>query len=195
MSETRPLPEFWYPLARMLLVLKAVLAATAPGAFGAVSVRVHRELRYAGAYLRRYLLALARTLVLPPPRPRPSAAPAAPRTAAPRRRPLNTPLALSEPPAPARTPGARPPALPCAPVDSAIALRRTEGLLAVLRHPLPAARRLARRLSGAAAPTLRALAVPWHVLRALPPVLDSLLIRLDGLARPEAWAGLDPDTG
>lgn len=195
MSAPRPLPEFWYPLARMLLVLKALLAAVAPGAFASVSARVHRELRYAGAYLRRYLFALAREVVLPPLRQRPPSAAPAPQAASPHRRPLHTPLALAERPPPPRPRGDRPLPLPCPPVDWAIALRRTEGLLAVLRAPMPVARRLARRLSGAGAPPLRELAVPWHVLRALPPALDCLLIRLDGLARPDAWAGLDPDTG
>ncbi|MBA3069617.1 MAG: hypothetical protein FP825_14190 [Hyphomonas sp.] len=70
MSPERPLPEFWYPLARILLVLKALLAATAPEAFAGIAARVHRELIYAGAYLRRYLLAIARGLVLPPLRAR-----------------------------------------------------------------------------------------------------------------------------
>jgi hypothetical protein len=76
MSEVRPLPEFWYPVARILLVLKSLLAATAPEGFAGLSVRVGRELAWAGAFVRRYLLALARELVLPPVRVRPPAAPA-----------------------------------------------------------------------------------------------------------------------
>lgn len=195
MSAARPLPEFWYPVARILLVLKALLAATAPEAFAPLSAGVCQQLRFASAFVRRYLFALARQLVLPPVRVRPAAAPVAPGEAPARRRPFYPPLALGEPPSPPRAPGPRPAAPACPPVDWAIALRRTEGLLAVLRCPLPVARRLARRLSGDAAPPLRALAVPWHVLRALPPALDCLLSRLDGLARPEAWAGLDPETG
>ena len=80
-------------------------------------------------------------------------------------------------------------------MDWAIALHRTEILLAALRRPLPMARRLARRLARGAPPALHEAAVPWHVLRALPPALDSLLTRLDCLARPDVWSGLDPDTG
>ncbi|MFN3913276.1 MAG: hypothetical protein ACK4OL_14575, partial [Hyphomonas sp.] len=64
-----------------------------------------------------------------------------------------------------------------------------------LRRPLPRAQRHARRLARGAPPRLRERAVPWHVLRALPPALDCLLTRLDGLARPDDWSGLDPDTG
>ncbi|WP_396273366.1 hypothetical protein [Hyphomonas sp.] len=36
--------------------------------------------------------------------------------------------------------------------------------------------------------------MPWHILRALPPTLDWLLTRLNCLARPNLWSGLDPDT-
>ena len=142
MNPERPLPEFWYPVALILPVLKALLLAAAPGGFGRISARVNRELIYAGTFVRRYLLAVARSLVLPPLRPR---APAAP-TSTPRRRPLE--------------------------------------------RPLPIARRLAR----GAAPTLCDLAIPWHVIRALPPALDILLTRLDRHARPHHWQGIS-DTG
>ena len=159
MSATRPLPEYWYPVAWILLVLKALLTATDPGAFGSVAAHAHRQLAYAGAFVRRFLLALARSLDLPP---LPTRAPAAPANPA---------------------------------VDWALALHRAELLLVALRRPLPLARRLARRLARGHAPSLRDLPVPWHVLRALPPALDSLRTRLDCLARPDHWSGLDPDTG
>jgi hypothetical protein len=103
MSPERPLPEFWYPVARILLALKALLLAAAPGGFGRVSARVNRELIYAGAFVRRYLLAVAGGLVLPPLRARKPAAPSpTPRS---RRRPLERPLPLAEPPARRRNPG------------------------------------------------------------------------------------------
>jgi hypothetical protein len=190
MSETRPLPEFWYPLARILLVLKALLAATAPEAFGAISAHVHRELRYVGAYLRRFLLALARRQTLPPLRPRlPSAAPEA------RRRSicLTARFSVSEPPV-RRAPGRRSVPSP-APAEWALALSRAEAMLAILRRPLTRARRLARRLEQRGPHPLRDLAVPAHILRVIAPALDTLLMRLDCLARPDLWAGLDPDTG
>lgn len=156
---------------------------------------------FAGAYVRRYLLALAQGLVLPPLRQKPQTrAPAAPKAAGPyaippRRRRLESPLPLAEPP-PVPRPARGGQDLPASPhVDWAIALHRTEILLAALRRPLPIALRLARRLARGLPPLLRALAVPWHVLRALPPALDCLLTRLDCLARPDHWSGIDPDTG
>jgi hypothetical protein len=192
MSPARPLPEFWYPIARVLLVLKALLAATEPGRFAAIAAHVHRELVYAGAYVRRYLLALAQDLVLAPLRVRAPSVRSGTRV---RRRPLDRPLSLAEPPARKRPPG-RPRGPPSSPyVEWALALQRTETLLAALRSPLPIARRLARRLARGAPPVLREAAVPWHVLRALPPALDCLLTRLDCLARPALWSGIDPDPG
>jgi hypothetical protein len=194
MSPERPLPEFWYPVTRILLVLRDLLRSAQPGGYGAVAAGVHRELAWAGAYVRRYLLALARTLVLPPLRLRTPAAPEAASRPRLRRCPLDKPLTLSEPPAPRRAPG-RYRGQPSPPeVEWALALQRTETLLAALRRPLPIARRLARRLARGAAPVLRALAVPWHVIRAIPPARDIILTRLDRLARPDHWRGI-PDTG
>lgn len=181
MSPERRLPEFWYPVAQILLVLRALLRAAQPGGYGAIAAGIHRELAWAGAFVRRYLLALARGLVLHPLRLR--------------CRPLDKPLTLSEPPAPKRAPGRHRGAPSPEQVEWALALQRTETLLAALRRPLPIARRLARRLTRGAAPVLRALAVPWHVIRGLPPARDILLTRLDVLARPDHWSGLDPDTG
>lgn len=194
MSPERPLPEFWYPVARILLVLKALLLAAAPGGFTAISARVNRELIYAGAFVRRYLLAVARGLVLPPLRAR---GPAAATAAAPRlrHRPLERPLPLGEPPARKRAPGRKRGAPSSAEIEWALALQRTETLLAALRRPLPIARRLARRLARGAAPRLRDLAIPWHIIRALSPALDILLTRLDRHARPDHWSGIAPDTG
>ena len=193
MSPERPLPEFWYPVARILLVLKALLLAAAPGGFGRISARVNRELIYAGAFVRRYLLAVARGLVLPPLRARAPAVPTSiPRS---RRRPLESPLPLGEPPARRRNPGRQRGAPSSPEIEWGLALQRTEALLAALRRPLPLARRLARRLTRGEAPRLRDLAIPWHIIRALAPALDILLTRLDRHARPDHWSGLDPDTG
>ncbi|MBA3069616.1 MAG: hypothetical protein FP825_14185 [Hyphomonas sp.] len=125
-------------------------------------------------------------------------APAAPKPAGrdaipPRRRLAGLPL--TEPPPVRRPPRARPdlPANPHA--EWAIALHRTEILPAALRRSLPLALRLARRLARGQPPTLRESAVPWHVLHDLSLALDCLLTRLDGLARPDAWSGIDPDPG
>jgi len=143
--------------------------------------------------VRRYLLAVARGLVLPPLRIRAPAAPSStPRS---RRRPLERPLPLGESPARRRNPGRQRGAPSSPDIEWALALQRTETLLAALRRPLPLARRLARRLARGEAPRLRDLAIPWHVIRALHPALDILLTRLDVLARPSLWSGLEPDTG
>ena len=66
MHPLRPLPEFWYPIARILLVLKALLATTAPSAFPSIAAHIHAELRLGGALVRRYLFALAHEFQLPP---------------------------------------------------------------------------------------------------------------------------------
>lgn len=195
MSPERPLPEFWYPIARILLMLKALLAGAQPTGYGAIAAQVHRELIYAGAFVRRYLLALARELALPPLRPRAPASPDAPRDTPPRRFRLDRPLTLAEPPVPKRPRGPSPPPVGDAYVEWALALQRAEALLAALRQPLPIAKALARRLARGQAPVLREAALPWHVLRALPPWKDILLMRLDQRARPSLWAGLEIDTG
>jgi hypothetical protein len=44
LSPVRPLPDFWYPTARVFLVLKALLAATEPGRFAVIAAHVYREL-------------------------------------------------------------------------------------------------------------------------------------------------------
>jgi len=98
------------------------------------------------------------------------------------------------PPAPA-TPSHPSGAEPTPGIEWALALNRAEALLAALRDPLPLARRLAFRLARNTAPPLRELPVRAHVLRAIPPQWDALLMRLDSLARPDAWAGMHPDTG
>jgi hypothetical protein len=195
MTPSRPLPEIWYPLAQFLLALRALIRAASPVGFAAIAARVSRELRLTGALVRRYLFALAREIALPPPRA--TRPPSDPHTVyskpGPRRR------------GPAFDPGERPglrraahPAGPSAPepgIQWAVALNSAEALLAVLRNPLPAARRLAFRLARGKAPPLRELPVPSQVLRAVPPALDALLMRLDALARPDAWAGMHPNTG
>jgi hypothetical protein len=193
MSRPRALPEFWYPVARMLLMLKALLMATPAAGYASISVHICRELRFAGAFLRRYLLALARTLVLPPLRAAPArparygeALPLAPsprRDRAPR-------LNLSEPPPRPRAPGAARADASDPQIEWTLAWQRTQMLLAALRHPLPIARALARRLAREGAPPAGRLPRSADVPRALAPGFDHLLQRLSHLARPDA----PPDT-
>ncbi|WP_291196872.1 hypothetical protein [Hyphomonas sp.] len=195
MTPSRPLPEIWYPLAQFLLALRALIRAASPDGFAAIAARVRRELRLTSALVRRYLFAVAYGITLPPPRA--TRPPADPHT-------VNSGPGLRRR-EPAFDPGERPgacraahPAGPSAPEPGfqwAVALNSAEAPLAVLRNPLPAARRLAFRFARDKAPPLHELPVPSHVLRAVPPALDALLMRLDALARPDAWAGMHPDTG
>jgi hypothetical protein len=193
MSNARPHPELWQPIATLLLALRALLRAADPGAFAALSVRALRELRLGGAMLRRYIFILAREIIVPPPRP--PAPRAAPRTQPSSPRPRTFSFDPGEwPPAPG-TPSHPSGAEPAPGIEWALALNRAEALLAALRDPLPLARRLALRLAQGKAPPLRELPVPAHILRAIPPEWDALLMRLDSLARPDAWTGMHPDTG
>lgn len=195
MTPPRPLPDLWQPIAQVLLALRALIRAASPDAFAAIAARVSRELRLCGALVRRYLFALAREICLPPLPARPAKTdPSKPgRVAAPGR---GTPyFDPGERSAARRTARAGAPAQSAPGVQWALALNAAERLLSVLRDPLPAARRLAFRLAREKSPPLRELPVPAHVLRAVPPALDALLMRLDALARPDAWAGMYPDTG
>lgn len=64
-------------------------------------------------------------------------------------------------------------------------------LVEVLRDPARYVRRLARgRESGNPAP-LRVLPLRWAALRRLGAGADASLTRLDQMARPAAWAGID----
>jgi hypothetical protein len=195
MAPARPHPELWQPIAQVLLALRALLRAASPDSFAVIAARVCRELRLSGALVRRYLFALARDIALPPLCVPPT---------------RNDPYTRNQAVTPGRRtsrfdPGERPAARRAAPASTppdpapavqwALALNAAEALLAVLRDPLPAARRLAFRLARDKSPPLRELPVPAHILRAVHPALDALLMRLDALARPDAWAGMHPDTG
>jgi hypothetical protein len=192
MSNARPHPELWQPIATLLLALRALLRAADPCAFAALSARALRELRLCGAMVRRYVFILAREIIVPPPRR--STPRAAPHTPSEKPRPRTSRFDPGEWP-PARTPPRPGAAEPAQGIEWALALNRAEILLAALRDPLPLARRLALRLARHTAPPLRELPVPAHVPRAIPPKWDAHLMHLDSLARPDAWAGMHPDTG
>lgn len=174
-------------------MLKALLAATAPEAFAGLSARVHTELRLAAALVRRFLFALAREMQVPPRHHYPAAKnPSANGQSAPR---TGAAFRLFEPVSPRHNPGPRPPPSGDSYIEWALALQRVQMLLAAMRAPEPLARRIAVRLARGAPPRLRDLPVPAFVLRRIAPAFDILLMRLDALARPDAWAGIDPDTG
>ena len=186
MSNT-PRADLWYPIAHLLIALRKLLRATAPDAFAAIAREVRVQLAVITALLRRYIHVLAAGIILPPPRaPRPQAEhPAKPRPSHKSDRYL---FPLFELPARAScsSKGEDGPDL-----QWALLMEAARRLADVLANPAPHARRLARRFGTLTAPGLRDLALPWHILRQIPPWLDVLVCRYDAAARPEAWAGLD----
>lgn len=185
---TRAHPEFWYPIARLLSALRALLRATAPDAFAAIAKEARAQLIAITALVRRYIHVLAAELVLPPPRIRTPSTEDEPKPAAARRGSRAPLFPLIE--TPARSGGGGegedPPAL-----QWALLTQAAERLVSVLANPAPHARRLARRFGTLLHAGLRESPVSWHVIRRVGPGIDTLLLRLDQAARPHAWAGLD----
>jgi hypothetical protein len=182
-----PRPDLWYPIAHLLIALQKLLRAAAPEAFTAIAREARLQLAVITALLRRYIHVLAAEIILPPPRaPRPQAEhPEKPRTSRKAERYL---FPLLE--TPARASRASENEDP-ADLQWAILLEAVQRLADVLAYPAPHARRLARRFGTLDVPGLRDLALPWHILRQIPPWLDVLVCRYDAAARPEAWAALD----
>ena len=188
MTQPRPHPDLWYPIAQLLAALRTLLRATAPEAFAEIALHACAHLAAISALVRRYIHVLAADIHLPPPRQvdpstdRPDAAPRA-RSASRYLFPLiETPSRPS-----CATSGEDPPEL-----QWALLLEAAQRLIAVMANPAPHARRLARRFGTLMVAGLRDLAVPWHVIRRAGPYVVNLLLRLDQAARPQAWAGLDP---
>jgi hypothetical protein len=184
---TRAHPEFWYPIARLLSALRALLRATAPEAFAAIAKEARAQLIAITALVRRYIHVLAAELVLPPPRARPPSTEDKPKPAAARRGARAPLFALIE--NPARTGGGEgedPHAL-----QWALLMEAATRLVGVLANPAPHARRLARRFGTMLHAGLRESPMPWHIIRRVGPGIDTLLLRLDQAARPQAWAGMD----
>lgn len=187
MTQTRPHPDLWYPIAQLLAALRTLLRATAPEAFAQIALNTRAQLAALTALVRRYIHVLAAGIALPPPRPVvPSAEHAAEARASRRAGGYLFPL-IELPSRPSHsTTGEDPPAL-----QWALLMEAAARLAEVLANPAPHARRLARRFGTLLTPGLRELPVPWHVIRRVGPGIDTLLMRLDQAARPEAWAGLD----
>jgi hypothetical protein len=183
---TRPHPDLWYPIAALLSALRKLLRATSPGDFAAIAREARAQLIVITALVRRYIHILAAEILLPPPR---AIAPQADHTAggAPQGAGRYV-FPLIEMPSRASGPrdGEDPPEL-----QWALLMESARRLVSVLADPARHARRLARRFGTLLTPGLRDLPVPWHITRRIPPGLDMLLTRLDQLARPKAWAGLD----
>ena len=188
---TRAHPKFWYPIARLLFALRALLRDTAPEAFAAIAKEARAQLIAITALVRRYIHVLAAELVLPPPR-------------------VKHPPTEEKPKPPAAQRGARAPLFPLIEKPSrsggggegedppalqwALLMQAAEQLVRVLADPAPHARRLARRFGTLLHAGLREAPAPWHIIRRVGPGIDTLLLRLDQAARPHAWAGLWVDT-
>lgn len=188
---TRAHPEFWYPIARLLSALRALLRATAPEAFAAIAKEARAQLIAITALVRRYIHVLAAELVLPPPRVRPPSTEDNPKPAAARRGGRAPLFLLIENPARSGG-GGEGEDLPA--LQWALLMEAAARLVGVLANPAPHARRLARRFGTLLHAGLRESPVPWHIIRRVGPGIDTLLLRLDQAARPHAWAGLEVDT-
>ncbi len=182
---TRPHPDLWYPIAQLLAALRALLRATTPEAFAQIALDARAHLAALTALVRRYIHVLAADIILPPAQTRPPTERGRIRARTAHRYlfPLIETPARSKS---AATGGEDPPQL-----QWALLMQAAARLAAVLANSAPHALRLARRFGTLTVPGLRDLPVPWHVIRRIGPVIDTLLIRLDAAARPQAWAGLD----
>lgn len=188
MHPLRPLPEFWYPTARILLVLKTLLTAKAPSAFPAIAAQIFTELRLGGALVRRYLFALAHEFQLPPAHQWPAPAPARQSANAPSGpRNQTSGFRTCEPVSLSR--GGRRAPVPETYAERAIALQRVETLLAALRQPEPIARRIALCLARRRPPRLRELPAPAFVIRRIAPVFDTS--RSGSMPSPRWTLGLE----
>lgn len=183
-----PRPDLWYPIAHLLIALRKLLRATAPEAFAAMARDVRVQIAVITAMLRRYIHVLAAEIILPPrPAPRPQAEhPAKPRATRKADRYL---FALLEMPSQSSRSGGG--SEDDAALQWALLMETARRLAEVFANPAPHARRLARRFGTLTTPGLRDIALPWHILRQIPPWLDVIVSRYDALARPQAWAGLD----
>ncbi|MFN3910951.1 hypothetical protein [Hyphomonas sp.] len=184
---SHPRPDLWYPIARLLAVLRRLLHAAAPEAFAHIALNARAQLAALTALVRRYIHVLAAGIILPPPRETtPQTDGPAPPSNTPGARHYTFPLIESPARASPASAGEDPPAL-----QWALLMQAAARLAAVLANPAPHARRLARRFGTLTVPGLRERPAPWHVIRRLGPGIDTLLLRLDQAARPQAWAGLD----
>lgn len=189
MPPNRQHPDFWYPIAALLSALRKLLRATAPDGFAAIALDARAHLAAITALIRRYLYVLAAEMILPPLRRiDPLTEEAASRSSAGSSR-YSFPLLEQPSPRSSASQGEDPPDL-----QLALLLEAADRLVAVLANPAPHARRLARFLQRACEPILRELALPWHVIRRIGPGIDTLLMKLDRAARPEAWRGIEIDS-
>ena len=186
MTQPRAHPDFWYPIADLLVALRRLLRATPPDAFAQIALHARAHLAAITALVRRYIHVLAAELGLAPLGPLPPLPDIPAERCGPRSRRYR--FALIEQAARRRraSRGEDPPDL-----QLAILLEAVERLADVLANPAPHALRLARFLRRRTGEVLRDLPVPWHIIRRIGPAIDTLLLRLDAAARPKAWEGMD----
>jgi len=185
-----PRPELWTRAAAFLAVLRRLITLAGPEGFAAIAAEARWRLAAASALVRRYIHILAADIALPPPAPaRPAPEGATPPRAA--RRYHETPFRLIEEARPSAGQSREASEPDPSEFRWALAAEAVRRLCAVMADPRPHALRLARFLRQRITAALRALPVPHHILRRLPPEIDALLCRFDQAARPEAWAGLD----
>ncbi|MFN7056825.1 hypothetical protein [Hyphomonas sp.] len=185
-----PRPDLWSRIAQLIAALGQLLRAAGPEGFAAIALEARAHLAAAAAFVRRYIHVLAADIALPPVR---QARPGAPRDTA-RTRPAEAPLTLTEPVLPPlRRNRCAPPYEPDPPaLHWALIMAALARLTAIMADPARHARRLARSQRRTSLIRLRDLPLRSAHLRRLPAPLDALMLRLDRLARPEAWAGIDP---
>ncbi|MFN7056946.1 hypothetical protein [Hyphomonas sp.] len=191
-SQAHPRPDLWSRIAQLIAALGQLLRAAGPEGFAAIALEARAHLAAAAALVRRYIHVLAADIALPP---LPEARPGAPRDAG-RTRPGEAPLTLTEPVLPPlRRPRCATPADPDPPaLHWALIMAALARLTAIMADPARHARRLALSQRRTSLIRLRDLPLRSAHLRRLPAPIDALMLRLDRLARPEAWAGIPPDT-
>ncbi len=183
---TRPHPDLWYPIAELLAALRTWLRATAPEAFAQIALDARAHLAALTALVRRYLHVLAAEIRLPPLAPLPPLPDEPVAREGARSSRYLFPL-IEHPARRARASlGEDPPEL-----QHALLMEAVQRLVSVMANPAPHALRLARFLRRFTGRALRELPVPWSVIRRIGPGVDTLLMRLDAAARPQAWEGID----
>ena len=183
---TRPHPDLWYPIAELLAALRTLLRATAPTAFAQIALDARAHLAALTALVRRYLHVLAADISLPSLRPLPPLQDEPEQREGARSSRYLFPL-IEHPARRARASlGEDPPEL-----QHALLMEAVQRLVSVMANPAPHALRLARFLRRFTGRVLRELPVRWSILRRVGPGVDTLLMRLDAAARPQAGEGID----
>jgi hypothetical protein len=186
MTQVRLYPDFWYPIAALLSALRKLLRATPPEAFASIALEARAQLAAVAALVRRYIHILAADLAMPPPGPLPPLPDDPEERSRGGARVYRLPLIERPCARSCASHGDDPPDL-----QWALLMEAADRLAEVLSNPAPHGLRLARFLRRHAGQALHYLPVPWHIIRRVGPFIDTLLIRLDAAARPEAWAGID----